>query len=194
MKFKDSIIIHGSCRLFCFERNLFFACIYFKKNVLLLLLSFFTEIYHNFLQIHFFFGIEFATTTSRQRSIIWLYQQELHQDFLVYYNYLHNTYTYFNDISFSIWFSLKVNSFQWSVLMDVLHIAEFSVPKCEIFCRWISYKLFANFQIFSDTSCENIIVFLTETLSVCVYCVSYYSHALLKVLILKPPLKLPCRT
>lgn len=28
-----------------------------------------------------------------------------------------------------------------------------------------------------------------------VYCdVSYYSHALLKVLILKPPLKLPCRT
>ena len=113
-------------------------------------------------------------------------------------SYLHNAYTYFNDISFSIWFSLKVNSFQWSVLMDVLHIAEFSVPKCEIFCRWISYKpdtaLCANFQIFSDTSCENINVFLTETLSVCVYCVSYYSHALLKVLILKPPLKLPCRT
>ena len=28
-----------------------------------------------------------------------------------------------------------------------------------------------------------------------VYCdVSYHSHALLKVLILKPPLKLPCRT
>ena len=45
------------------------------------------------------------------------------------------TYTYFNDISFSIWFPLKVNSFQWSVLL-------MDVCVCCTLCRIFVSKIF----------------------------------------------------
>ena len=106
---------HCSFRLFSFEWNLFF----------LKLASYLSSFHGNLL---FSTRIVFSSGTIFLR--IWICHDYI-QTTATFHHLIVSagapsgffsvtTYTYFNDISFSIWFPLKVNSFQWSVLlMDV---------------------------------------------------------------------------